>query len=250
MRFLTGKGSNRELDRTDFRTAFMHNQHSYSIMINVIPSKDGVPAKITCQCPYCGMNTTVTTICWTLDKWICQCDNSKCNKTFFADVEYQKTVVNPGEPPVIVYDIIETYPKFVPERHESIPENVWSDYLEASNCFNAKSYKGTVAMCRRVLQNVCFSRGATNKDAQGNWIKLRDQIKTAFPQQDYSLLHQLSDAIKYLGDYDAHPQDDGIDKVTCEDAKTILDFTLEILKIAYVQQWNIKKLLQSNSAKT
>lgn len=88
------------------------------------------------------------------------------------------------------------------------------------------------------------------KDAKGKWISLRDQLKTAFPQKDYSLIHELSSAIKFLGDYGAHPQDDGIDKVSKEDARTILNFTMQIFEIAYVQQWKIQSLLDGNKRNT
>jgi hypothetical protein len=223
------------------------------VSVSRVPDEleNGIPAKITCQCPYCGMNTTVTPTRWTLDKWICLCDNSKCNKTFFADVKYESSIVgHPGEQSILYFDIIETYPKFVAERHESIPENRWVDYAEASRCFNADSYKATVVMCRRALQNVCLDKGAIKKDANGNWISLRTQLKTAFPQKDYSLIHELSSAIKFLGDYGAHPQDDAIDNVSKEDARTILNFTMQIFEIAYIQQWKIKKLLDSNKRDT
>jgi hypothetical protein len=213
--------------------------------------ENGIPAKTTCQCPYCGMNTTVTPIRWTLDKWICLCDNSSCNRTFFADVKYKWTMAGTsGEQSILHFDIIETYPKFVAERHESIPENTWIDYVEASRCFNADSYKATVVMCRRALQNVCLGKGAIKQDANGKWISLRTQLKTVFPQKDYSLIHELSDAIKFLGDYGAHPQDGAIDKVSKEDARTVLNFTMQIFEIAYIQQWKIKKLLDGNKHDT
>jgi hypothetical protein len=37
----------------------------------------------------------------------------------------------------------------------------------------------------RVLQKVSLEKGATEKDAKGNRISLRNQIKKAFPQKDY-----------------------------------------------------------------
>ena len=69
-------------------------------------------------------------------------------------------------------------------------------------------------------------------------------------QKDYSLIHELASAIKFLGDYGAHPQDDAIDDVSKEDARTVLNFTMQIFEIAYIQQWKIKKLLDSNKHDT
>ncbi|MCW4025819.1 MAG: DUF4145 domain-containing protein [Candidatus Bathyarchaeota archaeon] len=209
---------------------------------------NGVPANAPCQCPYCRTKTTATAIEWTSDKWICKCDNGKCGKTFFADVEYNSAIQDYDDKITLYFDILATYPKVVAEKHVSIPENIWADYAEASNCFNADSYKATVVMCRRTLQNVGVKKGATKKYVKGGWIPLKEQIKSAFPQKEYPLINQLTDAIKFLGDYGGHPNDDGIDQVTKEDAETILDFTFQILKIVFIQQWEIQKILDKKTA--
>jgi hypothetical protein len=36
------------------------------------------------------------------------------------------------------------YPKYAPEKHESVPEHVWSDYLEDSKCFDMRAFNATV----------------------------------------------------------------------------------------------------------
>jgi len=202
----------------------------------VIPPNP-VPTKPSCRCPYCGIMTTVSPIRWTLSHWIGKCDNSKCGKTFYARVKYTGSVDNE-----VMFDVIETYPKYVPKKHESIPEHIWSDYLEGCRCFDVGGFKATVVMCRRMMQNVCLERGAKKKDAKGNWMTLRNQIKEAFPAKEYSLIHSIADKVKYFGDYGAHPQDDGIDKVNEDDSKAILDFTSNILEIAYITPWKLKKL--------
>src|SRR4030042_917396 len=190
------------------------------------------------RCPYCGYLTTITPLAWTLEHWIAQCDNPKCGRTFYAKVKDMSSIVGVGtEKSKLSFDIIETYPKYVPEKHESIPQNIWSDYLEACECFNAGAYKASVVMCRRMLQNVCLERGAKKKDAQDRWISLRSQIKEAFPEKDYSLIHLIADKVKYFGDYGAHPQDDNIDDITDKDSRAILDFSNKILEIAYIVPW-------------
>jgi len=124
------------------------------------------PTKTSYHCPYCGVLATITPLRWTLDHWICKCDNDKCGRTFYAKVNYTGSMGN-----LISFDIVETYPKYIPERHESIP-NIWNDYLEACKCFDVESFKATVVMCRRRLQNVCLGRGAKKKNAKGDWISL------------------------------------------------------------------------------
>lgn len=201
-----------------------------------VPSNP-IPMKPSCRCPYCGITTTVSPIRWTLDHWIGKCDNSKCGKTFYVKVNYTGSVGNE-----VMFDVIETYPKYVPKKHESIPEHIWSDYLEGCKCFDIRAFKATVVMCRRMMQNVCSERGAKKKDARGKWISLRNQIKEAFPEKDYSLIHSIADKIKYFGDYGAHPQDDGIDEVNEDDSKVILDFANRILDIAYIVPWKLKNM--------
>lgn len=209
----------------------------------IILPPDGVPLKTTYRCPHCGVVATITPIGWTLDKWIAKCDNPACGRSFFADVSYTGFIAgHPGEPSLLEFTIIDTHPKYVPERHESIPENIWLDYAEAFKCYDADASKATVVMCRRAMQNACLGKGAKKQDANGKWVSLKDQIKSAFPQKDYELLNKMAGEIKYLGDYGAHPQDDQIDDVRIDDAKTVLDFTGQILDIAYVQPWKIKQL--------
>jgi hypothetical protein len=202
--------------------------------------ENGEPAKPYCRCPFCGIMTTISPIKWTINDWIAKCDNSKCGRTFYAKVDYTGSVGNE-----LNFDVIETYPKFVPDRHESVPELVWKDYLEACRCFDVEAYKATVVMCRRMLQNVCRDRGAKKKNAKGDWISLRNQIKEAFPEKDYSLIHSIADKVKYFGDYGAHPQDDNIDDVSQDASKSILDFSNRILEIAYIVPWGLKNLQNS-----
>lgn len=205
-------------------------------------------SKITYRCPYCGVLATITPLQWVGEHCICQCDNPECEKTFYSKVKnIGETVHTSGNILEVDFKILETYPKYVPKKHVSIPQNIWSDYLEACNCFDVGAFKATVVMCRRMLQNVCLNRGAKKKDNNGNWISIRNQIKNAFPEKDYELIHKIADGIKYFGDYGAHPQDDGIDNVRREDTKELLDFANSILDVAYVNIWRIKQLSQKGT---
>jgi hypothetical protein len=202
-----------------------------------------VPNKSAYQCPYCGVLSTLTPLVWTYEHWVCQCDNSKCGKIFYAKVKWTGTIVSVDyNDNKLNFNVLETYPKYVPQRHESIPQNIWNDYLEACLCFDVGAFKSSVVMCRRMLQNICLKRGASKKDVNGNRISLRNQIKFAFPHQDYSLIHAFADKIKYFGDYGAHPQDDNIDDVTLETSKAILDFSYNILDITYIVPWRLSKV--------
>lgn len=202
---------------------------------SIIIPDEGEPAKPSIVCPYCGAKTTLTPIRWTLDKWIGRCDG--CNKELYADVKYRSAIRS-----TMYFDVLETYPKYSPPMEESIPKDVWEDYSEAYQCFNVEAYKATVVMCRRVVQNAAMEKGATKKDTHGKWIPLTKQIETAFPGAEFQLLREIAGDIKFFGDYGAHPSDDGIDQVSDEEAKEILDFTESILDYVYVQPDKIKKI--------
>ena len=92
------------------------------------------------------------------------------------------------------------------------------------------------------MQNVCLKRGAKKKDANNRWIPLRNQIREAYPEKEYSFILSVADRIKYFGDYGAHPQDDGIDDVNEDDSRAILDFANDILDITYIKPWELERL--------
>jgi hypothetical protein len=207
-------------------------------------SDNYVPEKGTYRCPYCGTMATLTPLAFTTEHMIYQCDNTSCQKSFYARVNYKgKTVsINHNEPSILSFEIIETYPKYVPQKHESIPQKIWADYIEACKAYDVGALKSSVVMCRRTLQSVCLERIGTKVDGNGKYIKLKDQIKQAFPQKDYSLIHAYADKIKYFGDYGAHPNDDNIDDVTKESAKACLDFTYQVLNIGFIVPWSLQSL--------
>ena len=205
---------------------------------------NGIPDKPMMTCPYCGSKTTLTPIRWTLHKWIGSCDAGGCHKQLYADVEYTGATGR-----TMHFNVIETFPKYSPPKEPSIPDNIWDDYAEAYSSFNSQNYKSTVVMSRRVIQNASLDKGASKKDDKGNWIFLKNQIKSGFPGAEFKYLRELADEIKYFGDYGAHPNDDGIDQVSEDDAKEILDFTSSFLEYAYIQPAKVKELISRRRTK-
>lgn len=217
-----------------------------SAQLSVLDIPPGAePIKPVYLCPFCKVRTTFEPVGWTLNHWIAKCDN--CCKQFFAKVKYTGTVYGTDGKTRIKFEVIETYPKTVEERHEAIPEHIWNDFFEALKDYEIKSFKSTVVMCRRTMQNICLDKGATKKDASGSWINLRNQIKQAFAGAEYEFLRGLSEEIKYFGDYGAHPQEDEIDEVIEEEAKDILEFTKSFIEIIYIQPYRVKKRFEKRT---
>jgi len=119
------------------------------------------------------------------------------------------------------------------DYHESIPENIRKDFAEAKRCYFADAYKGTVVMCRRVVQLVVRDK-ISDKTV---WeMKLHKQIDELLKAGLITKsLHELSTEIRHFGNFGAHPQDDGLDNITPEDAETIETFTGDLLVDLYVR---------------
>ncbi len=132
--------------------------------------------------------------------------------------------------------IITIYPKHVPKCDERIPEKIRDDCLEAKRCFEGRAYKGTVTMCRRAIQNTVIEKGAKKKDLfdQLNELVSKGIIPTS--------LEKLSHKIRSVGNYGAHPDEDGLDEVKEKDAKEILEFLEHFLTYVFVMPKRVEEL--------
>ena len=217
---------------------------SLSVGLEIPPNAE--PIKPVSQCPYCRVHTTFHPSAWTLNHWIAQCD--VCGREFYAQVKYTGAVYGvSGGKNGMRFEVLETYPKILEERYEAIPDQIWDDFFEAVTDYNNGSFKSTVVMCRRTMQNICLDNGATKTDAAGRWTSLRNQIKQAFPGAEYAYLKALSEEIKYFGDYGAHPQDDILDEVTPEEAKDVLAFTRSFIEVSIIQPDRVKKRFEERT---
>jgi hypothetical protein len=131
------------------------------------------------------------------------------------------------------------------DYHESIPEIIREDFAEANRCYFANAYKGVVMMCRRIVQQV-----ARNKLAE-KIISRRDLHKQIAELLNSGLitrsLHGLSTEIKHFGNFGAHPQEDGLDKITYEDAEIIMRFTEILLRDLYIIPFETAKMSKKRS---
>jgi len=161
---------------------------------------------------------------------IMRCSNPNCREKVF-----------------VLYDrggkkISSIYPKSVPKCDERIPEKIRNDCLEAKRCFGGGAYKGTVTMCRRAIQNTAIEKGAKKKDLfdQLNELVSKGIIPTS--------LEKLSHNIRSMGNYGAHPDEDGLDEVEEKDAKEILEFLEHFLNYVFVMPKRVEEL-ESKSKK-
>ena len=100
-------------------------------------------------------------------------------------------------------------------------------------------------MARRTIQKMCLNLGATKGK------KLHEQITEL--KSAGKLHHDLADMateIRFLGNESAHPDDDGLDAVSPEDAKEILGFTAELLEDLFVRPEKVAAMKKRRAAIT
>lgn len=127
------------------------------------------------------------------------------------------------------------YPKKTIKAHKSIPEEVARDYKEAVRCHDVTAPRAAVAMFRRALQSSAIERGVRKGD-------LFEQINELESRQ--IITRQLSEwahTIRAFGNIGAHPDEDGLQDVTSEDADEITRFMEKYLDYVYVMPYELAR---------
>lgn len=172
------------------------------------------------------------------DQWahlIAQCPTKYCGLAFIV---YDR----------LNYRVARVYPYPSTEAkdfHEGIPEPIREDMAEARRCMYADAYKGVVVMCRRVVQQVVKNKISDPKV----WgMKLYQQIEELFKAGLITKsLKDASTEIRYFGNFGAHPQDDGLDSISYDDANTINAFTRDLVVDLYVRPFEIVKMTKKRT---
>ncbi len=129
----------------------------------------------------------------------------------------------------------EYFPKWQPTVSADVPLGVAEDYTEAQECLAAGCYRAAVVMSRRMIQSLI--KHLWNE----NWTELpnsHDIRKDIHRLRDEGILTQVLDdvaqSIRVFAVYAAHPKDDGLQSVTSEDARRVVEFCEQILKYTIV----------------
>ena len=107
-----------------------------------------------------------------------------------------------------------------PPALEHVPESVEANRSEAYHCQSVRAYRGAVSMVRRAIQASAFDLGVPDDRAHQ---KLHQQIDWlaetgAITPQLKELAHEL----RFFGNDGAHPDRDGLENVSKEDAAVAL----------------------------
>lgn len=143
-------------------------------------------------------------------------------------------------------------PSFEASRmNKAIPEVIREDFAEGARCSYVDSHKAVVVMCRRVLEAVAADKlGTKTNDAKGNTLKLHALIDLLGAEG--LITKDLKDSaheIRQFGNYGAHAQDDGLDKVTRQEARDAREITWQFLSAIYVVPAKTDELRKSRQGK-
>ena len=163
-------------------------------------------------CPHCGFYSTISLMAYHHSHHIYTCD--KCDGITLLIIQNK--------------EIVDQYPKRVPKLDPAIPTDVANDYVEAVKCFDIGANKASAVMCRRALQTSVVQKGA----AKG---KLNDQIDELFKKGIITEdIMNWSHEIRLTGNIGAHPDQDGLENVTPQDAEELIKFMEEYLNYVYI----------------
>jgi transcription elongation factor Elf1 len=197
-------------------------------------------------CPYCGavsafdcifsVKGNFNGILYPVSVWSCH----NCDRSIFIrnrQTEYEHEATNS----MVIDSIYPTQEKFV-DSH--VPIGIANDFIEASKDYNIAAYKSSVVMARRTIQKTCLNLGATKTK------KLYEQIEELkLSGKLHTDLADLATEIRFLGNDGAHPEDDGLDEISVEDAKEVLDFTAELLDDLYVRPEKVAAMKKKRESK-
>ena len=179
------------------------------------------------MCPHCN------TICSFSGKGVGTCAALYCRGCHkgvffqFRSVDLQDIEVTAR---ISVDHVVDHYPRTSFTVDSSIPENIADDFKEANMCLGVEAKKATVTMCRRVLQNTCIIKGATPN------AELYKQINEIESKMIINpTMKEVAHAIRKIGNWGAHPQNDPLKDVTIDDASEIVKFTSEFLEEVFVR---------------
>lgn len=204
---------------------------------------------ISTDCPHCGdtvallpAHNPVNT--YEHSYFVALCPNHKRNhcKPVFAVYQPLNDYIQERYP----------FPSFdASKMHKSIPEAIREDYTEGARCLFVDSYKAVVVMCRRVLEALASDKlGAKAKDARDHPLKLYTLIDML--RADGFITKDLTDTaheIRRFGNYGAHAQNDGLDKVTRQEARDTRAVTWQFLYSIYVAPAKTEELRNARKGK-
>jgi hypothetical protein len=166
-----------------------------------------------------------------------RCSNDRCMRIIYMRTDGLNLGGQFGPDPEKVLD---QYPRRQAVVDPAVPEgDIANDFIEAQKCFDIGAARASAAMCRRSLQGAALRLGASpNK-------RLAEQIDELSITED---LKDWAHQVRVIGNAGAHPDKDGLEDVTLDDAKEAISFTEELYNYVFVMPERLRKLRAAKSA--
>ena len=134
---------------------------------------------------------------------------------------------------------------------KAIPDAIREDYAEARRCGYVSAFKGAVALYRRVVEaTACHHLGTAARDTKGRTKLLSDLIDAL--HSDGLITKDLKESaheVRLLGNYGAHVQDDGLDRVTSEEVESVREIAWQLLHTLFVAPAKTAQLREKRQQK-
>jgi hypothetical protein len=143
------------------------------------------------------------------------------------------------------YKLVEVYPLGTPNDKVAaeVPTEIREDLSEAKRCEWIKAYKGCVVLCRRAIQSSVIALGAKGG-------RLVDQIDNLGSTGKITeALKEFAHEVRLIGNDGAHPDKDGLNDVTPEDAADMLEFARQYMDHVYVMPAMLKARREAQARK-
>jgi hypothetical protein len=125
---------------------------------------------------------------------------------------------------------LEHYPLGWPDASvdKHVPPSIAADFSEALRCLWVKSYKATVAMCRRSVEASCKEKKANGKNLKERIENLAAQGLITDP------LRKMAHRVRLTANEELHGAPDDLDTFTEPEAEAIVKFVREYFHHVYV----------------
>jgi HEPN domain-containing protein len=201
-------------------------------------------------CPYCNTYAQFDRCAYFRAYEICRCGH--CHKMVYLQKKMES-----GE-------ILDQYPKFVPQVPEAIPRLIADDYREALKAFSVNAFEATTIMSRRALQTSVLELGASHDKTLSDQLReLYDKNKISkeileweeeiryclASTEDKAIIRRKLDGLKggkfkkrkLLKKDAGEGSNDALSPMTKDDAAKLLKFLEQYFNYVYVLPFNVSK---------
>lgn len=194
------------------------------------------------ECPYCATTAVFELQHQTTDPYtakprgdehyaaLYRCTNDKCQRIVYFRTGTLNDGGNLGPDP---NKVVDQYPRREIRVEGGVPEgDIASDFTEAQKCYDIGAARPSAAMCRRSLQAAALHLGASPTKRLQHQI---DELDITKDLKDWA--HQ----VRIIGNAGAHPDKDGLEDVTLDDALEAIHFAEEFYNYVFVMPERVRK---------